>query len=154
MKCVRVKDLLAEYVDGELDRPLQEDVRQHLDACAKCRQAQEVLISAVIEPLEKAGKAKVPDEIWGRVRNRIEEQEEARPVFFRQRRPAAAIAAALAVILIAVIFTRPPSDGTDAIDAYMEEQLEFLSYLTDDTEAGYTGIETGDLGTTIEEYLL
>ena len=64
------------------------------------------------------------------------------------------MATALILILIAVVLTRLPFDGGKAVGAYIEEELGFLSYLTSDVETGYADIETGDLGTTIEEYLL
>jgi anti-sigma factor RsiW len=36
MSCARVADRLSEYLDGELERALAEQVRRHLEECAGC----------------------------------------------------------------------------------------------------------------------
>ena len=50
MNCEKIKNLLMEYIDGELDRALEKEIKGHLAACDKCRQAEEALMNAVIEP--------------------------------------------------------------------------------------------------------
>ena len=160
MNCERMKDLIGDYIDDELGEALREEVKKHLNACGKCRQMGEALRGLAIEPLKKAEKIKAPEEIWQRIRMRIEQEEVARLLpdlaeklraFARLRKPTFAVATCITIILAALLITRLPLNGQKALNAYIEEQIEFFSYLADEEEPDYSGM---DLGTAVEEYLL
>ena len=154
MRCANIKELIMDYVDNELTGALQKEVRRHLDGCYQCRTLEIDLRNTAIEPLKKAQRAKAPQEVWDNIKAAIERTEERPRFVFQIRMPALAFATAAAVLLISLALVRGPFDGRYAINGYIEEQAEFLSYLIADNGAGYSDSAAIDFETTIEEFLL
>ena len=160
MKCKRIKEILiTDYIDGQLSKALQEKIDEHLKICEQCREFEQLLQKKVIAPFKEAEQLQPPEFLWSRIRESVTAPEEqAQTVMERLgrsfhnififRKPVLSAATVMAVILLAVIFTRIPFNGSKATNIYLEEQIEFLSSL--DTEDP----EHIDFGTSIEEFLM
>jgi len=69
MQCPEVHPLLGGYRDGELEAPVRERVRLHLDDCSTCRNELEGLGSS-LSALETAAGSAAPD-LWGALADRL-----------------------------------------------------------------------------------
>ena len=147
---------MTDYTDGEAGEALKKEVERHVALCGRCREFQEALRQAAIEPFKKAEAIEPPDFVWSRIEESI--ARERKPVRAPLVKPAFAVAAVIAALMVAVIFARVSFDGQKAVDGYavsgyLEEQLTFLAYLDNDIEESYNGDYT-DMGTGIEEYFM
>ncbi len=164
MICEEIRNLIGDYIDGELDGDRLREVKEHLGACAACKKFEETLRRAAIAPFKTAERLKAPDEIWFNVRSAIEARQTRRlhpslllnklvAPFLIRRKSALALAAVAVVLLLAVFVLRGPFTTQNIVNSYLEEQAKFLSYLTaEDGSSSY--FNDIDLGTTIEKYLL
>ena len=161
MNCNRIKGLISSYIDGELNQALQKEIKQHLNTCDQCRQLEAELRRMVIEPLKKSEKLKIPHEAWDQVRAYIEKRRAKRrlpdlsSIFIFPlpiRRPAFALAAFAVILIIGILLTRLPFIRQIPVNTYLEEQAEYLIYLSGEAEEFYT--DEIDFGTAIERYFL
>jgi len=83
MKCKRVKDLMSEYIDGEINESQRKDITIHLKSCASCKKIETSLRQTIIAPLKGAEKASVPEDIWHGLRSAITAGEEKNFVWVR-----------------------------------------------------------------------
>ena len=152
-----------DYVDGELDEAAQGRVKSHLNTCQQCKRLEEELRHLAIEPLNNAKKAEAPEKIWHNIRNSIEGQRVTSLsdliggwlVSLRARTPVIAFATAAAVILMAVSIMRFSYIGKSEMGTYLKEGSDFMSSLAvNNDEEASSDIETANLNTTIEKYLL
>jgi len=164
MNCKEIKDLISIYIDGELNEALQKEVKQHLNTCDQCKQLEEALREIVIKPFKKAEKIKAPEAVWHQVKTTIEEKptkcflhdviDKLLSSFFI-RKPAFAVVTIMVLIFMgAALIKWVPFDSQEAVNTYLEEQIQFLSYLESDERIDYSDMDDVELGTTIEEYLL
>ena len=72
MNCPKTQKHLMEYIDGELKAELNEVLARHLTSCPACRRSEENLRREVIDPLRTARKHEPSEEIWHRIRARVE----------------------------------------------------------------------------------
>jgi len=154
MGCKRIRDLLSEYIDGELDSRLSAEIKQHLLSCDGCRQIHEAILESSVNPLMGSEKLKAPKHLWGQIRDSIEETEIKRallPLF--AHKPAFSLVTAAVIILIAIVAIKLPGKEANTVASYMEDQLEFFKYLADENGAGQDA-DMIDIGTDIEKYLL
>ena len=163
MNCKDVRDMLGEYLDGEMSPGLGSDVERHIASFRACRDLAESTKRFAIEPLAKAQKVKAPEGLWGQIRARIEKEEnkalapanilERLWADIAARRPVFALAAATVVIIAVVTLVSLPLKGQNDASAYMRDQAEFYSYL--DGENGSNGdFDTASLGTSLEDFFL
>lgn len=163
MNCKRIKELImTDYVDGEASAELQKEVEEHLSTCSQCKQFEQALRQIAVEPFKKAQIIKPPESVWYGIKEAIEEKQSeglfvglknVLSTIFNLRKPVVAMAIVAAVIFIAAVFVKLPFNNQHAVSGYLEEQIDFLSYLDAD-EINYFNGEYVDLGTTIEEYFL
>jgi predicted anti-sigma-YlaC factor YlaD len=172
MNCEEVRELLlTDYIDGQIREDLHMRIHQHLNTCSKCRAFQQDLIQRVVEPFKKAEKPKVPTELWYSVKKAITGQRQRKgllvdflvnlQIFVQARKPAFAFVSVVAVVLLVVALTQLSFNKQDVVNTYLEEQIDFLVYLSassdvDDLGIDYLnlGISYIDLGTSIEKYLM
>ena len=154
MNCKKIRDLLSEYIDGELEHRLSSEIEQHLSSCDGCRQIHKAILESSVNILRGSEKTKAPEDLWERVKAGLEEREPQRslaPLFIQ--RPAFSLATAAVVIIIAITVIKLPSKETGAVALYMEDQVEFFEYLANENSLGQES-DMIDLGTDIEKYLL
>jgi len=162
MNCKKMQELImTDYTDSETSVALRKQVERHLDSCSGCSDFKRNLEETAIRPFRAAEKVKPPDFVW----NRIEESvtSEKRNILlnlrdslynvFAVRKPVFAVTAVIATIVIVLFLARPPLNGTELVNSYVGEQIEFLTLLDADTTDSLDG-EYQDLDTSIEEYLL
>ncbi len=154
MDCKKIRDLLSEYIDSELNGRLSVEIDQHLSSCDGCRQIHEAILGSSVNILRGSEKAKAPEDLWERVKTGLEEKKPNRsfaPLFIQ--RPAFSLAIAAVVIVIAITAIKLPGRETGAVASYMEDQVEFFEYLANGNGLVQEA-EMIDLGTAIEKYLL
>ncbi len=164
MNCKKIKELIiTDYVDGEIDLTLRKKIEGHLKVCNQCRQFMQALRQSAIEPFKGAKRNIPPESVWRNIESAIEQQR-TRNVFgniidkiytlFPVRKPALVVAAIIAIVLIALVIMKPPFDSRNAINAHLNEQVEFLAAINSGYEPAYPDMDYTDLGTSIEEYFL
>ncbi len=162
MKCARVKDLMTDYIDGEVSEVLRKEIEGHLETCPDCRSTERSL-RAAIEPLRGAKKFDAPEEVWQRIKETIGRESETRAhpfpasewtALLRIRRPALVLAAAMVFICITALVFEKTIVIRKIAESYVEEGALFLSQLEKDAPEGDWDSEERGLGTSIEKYLL
>lgn len=77
MNCERIRDIIiTDYIDHELDEKKQKEIEDHLSNCANCRAFEKALITAVVEPLRNSPAVNLPETLWSKIRNSLEQEEE------------------------------------------------------------------------------
>ncbi len=111
MNCERVKELLFEYINNELDELDVRTIREHLMTCEECRNEYELLLG--MSEAVKESRYEAPEELRGRVMSavKIEKIRKKRERIIRRMGYVAASAAAF-VIALNVIFRLPIFDGS------------------------------------------
>jgi len=173
MKCTEIRELLAsDYLDGELDEGARGEIVRHLDACVGCRQYEETVRRAAVEPFRNAPRDTAPASLWLKVQRGIAHEQERgicaalNRVWRSLRFPAYAAAAAI----VAVFLARAPftvsggthvsSADTEELQAYLQEQLSSFAYHgnngSGESSNGETanGSASANYGTLVEEYLM
>jgi predicted anti-sigma-YlaC factor YlaD len=165
MKCHKVKSLITEYIDNELNKNLSQDIARHLDTCPVCRQMEQSLRGAIIQPLSQAKMQAVPERIWYQLKDAIINRKQpsyladliARWFSYLQiKRPVLAPLTAMLIValLVSVFFFGRIPTSQNGLSAYLAEQTSFILQLAENGEESYLGIEEVSLGTSIEKYLL
>jgi predicted anti-sigma-YlaC factor YlaD len=165
MKCKRVKDLIVDYIDGEISQTLHKDITTHLETCPSCRELEQSLRRLAIEPLRQAEKAGVPERIWLKIKQAIVNKKQRLLIpdfinqlryYFRIRRPVLVpvVSILVVILMISVLALRKNITTYNMLNAYLGEQAEFILQLAENGEESYFGIDEIDLGTSIEQFLL
>jgi len=77
--CKNFKDLiLTDYIDGQLDIALKEQVESHLHQCASCQSFAREVKENLIVPFEKASHQEVPSYLWRQIQEKIYEESSSR----------------------------------------------------------------------------
>ncbi|MFH1665671.1 MAG: zf-HC2 domain-containing protein, partial [Candidatus Omnitrophota bacterium] len=136
MRCRKIQRLiLADYTDREMTGPNRRKVADHIRTCAGCREFEERVKERIIAPLRRTGHVKPPEEVWLRIKGAIERPEresvsESIADFLnnllRVRKPAFAVGSLLVLILAGGIFAKTYFSERNAVNVYLEEQLDFL----------------------------
>jgi len=166
MHCKKIKDLLmTDFIDGQMDAKLYEQVRGHLKTCKQCGQFERVLRRSVVEPFAKLGKVKPPDSVWQKIKEDIIRTEHGQSAgvlawlknylhgLFRAPQPVLAFAATLLIFLLTAGIAHELLNGRRTINAYVQEQEEFVSNLNSEEENSLTMNHNG-LDTVLDEYYL
>jgi anti-sigma factor RsiW len=163
MNCEEIKKLiLTDYSDSQLEQTLLREIKEHLDACNKCKEFAQSVRHSVIEPFRNIERFSPPEYVWHRIKSKIERQPKS--VFvgffenlrlsFQMPRPALAMVTITIVIIIVLVITKLPISTQDVVNIYLEEQVDFISELAENGEDFYFVTEDINLGTNIEKYLL
>lgn len=160
MRCELIRELIfADYTDGELSGQFRQQVDEHIRSCASCAELVKRVREEAVAPVRNAPKEEPPPYLWARVKERIaaevEQRAEAGGLVARLLRglsripkPAVAFAAAAAVI-VAVLIARPVLNARSA-DAYISEQVEFMTRLGS-PEANGNGYFDIDIGKSVDD---
>jgi predicted anti-sigma-YlaC factor YlaD len=139
MDCKKIRDLIAtDYIDTELSVALQKEIRQHLDSCGACRQFEQALRKASVEPFKTAKEIKPPDFVWERIKEGIQVRERGSLLDYlrgllSRPRPVFALGTALAAFITVAVVINISLGSRRQFNSYLQEQREFLSGLTADT---------------------
>jgi anti-sigma factor RsiW len=167
MKCRKMQELLlTDYLDNETSEALKHEVEEHLNNCLKCRQFERALQETTVEPFQNAERIKAPDSIWDQIKEAIalEEREKAKGFFPELRDILQRILAVpkttfglititIAVFSMVIILYKFQTHNQRLITVSQERQIEYLTYVMEDSEYFSTD-ENGDYDTAIEEYFL
>jgi len=105
MDCKRVRELMAEYVDGRLGAAAAGPLRAHVEECSACRREQALLEGTWNLLLQYP---EIEADVLARVRRKIHNP------WSRFLRVAGSVAAAAAVLLAVVVFVSGPADPVAA----------------------------------------
>lgn len=165
MKCKEIQELiLTDYLDNEVTPLLKVEIEQHLVGCTACREFESAAKKAVIEPFRNPARPNPTDSVWQNIRERIEtgENQTVNPSadimgriksFLFAPKPALVTATVMALLLLAVIWIKPPSENKDIINPNIEEQIDYMAYLVEGSNQ--LSMDQGEgYGTSIEEFFL
>lgn len=160
MDCRRFRRLImTDYIDDEASPSVRKELEQHISVCSRCRIFEQTLRESVVAPFQDVSRPKAPETTWQNIKISLErgQQRSIGPSviddlrrIFQDLHPVYA-AAAYAVLLLAIFIVRLTFDDRRETNAYIGEQIEFLSSLQTDGEADK---EYADFDTAIERYLL
>jgi len=165
MNCKKIKDLITtDYIDLQLSVKLQRQIREHLKGCGQCRQFEQALRQAAVEPFKMAQEIKPPDFVWERIKEGIRAEEmETEGLFvglwdyvrgfLSRRRPVFALGTAVAAFIAVAVVINISLGSRKAVNSYFQEQRQFLTSLSVYMKSDPT-TNQADLGTSIEEYFL
>jgi anti-sigma factor RsiW len=124
MTCEQVRDVLDDYVDGDLAEAEFHEVELHLASCAECRQEERLLRSLLAQAAALPREMRPGRDLWPDLAARLRGTEGARgvvlrPAVSRWMRPAALAAAAAAVVIAVAggLWTRGPRPATPTAPA-------------------------------------
>ena len=132
MRCGRVRRLLSQHVDGELDQDSAERVQRHVSTCPDCR-AYRGELSEMRELLKASAALSPPADLPDRVRARLGERVRAREwvetdAWCRRLVPIAA--AALVVFAVLAFFWPAPAShasyGRQEVASHQAERPEAI----------------------------
>lgn len=111
MNCERVKEILFEYINNELDDVNVRMIREHLMACEECRKEYELLLG--MSEAIKESRYGAPEELHGRVMSTVKTEKirKKREKMIKKIACVAASAAAF-VIVVNIVFKLPVFDGS------------------------------------------
>jgi anti-sigma factor RsiW len=159
-KCDQYKDLiLADYIDGELDKDLAENLEAHLLDCGDCRAFLKEVKNNAAMPFQKVLQQPVPVGLWSTIRQNIEqENRETDPLAeFIDRLKGLIVFPRLVPVLasIALMFMvgSVTLNTVQVQRAQDKDQGEYLVAMLSPTGSSAQG-DNNDLGTPIEHYFL
>lgn len=101
MDCIKVQELLSQYVDNMLDDNLNKEIEMHISACSECREEYELLMN-IIDGCKKFDEEDLPQGFDKELHERLVLESSKAPnqrytLFFRKYGTAAAALLVLAV---------------------------------------------------------
>jgi len=150
MECVRVKELLSEYIDGVLDTRARAGVEKHIAVCEGCKEDL-ASMSALVEELGGLKPVKAPpdflEEIHGRLRPRFQFGRMARKLFvpFRIKIPLELAAAATMAVLVFSVLSLQEGDrekevaerlSDGPVGSVLREETKPTPHVAEETRSG------------------
>ncbi len=81
MNCKNVEDfILTDYLDGQMDEEQKRRIGKHLASCVHCREYELAARKTVITPFNNSEKVNPPAELWYKIKEQIEEEEQQEAV--------------------------------------------------------------------------
>lgn len=167
MNCKQIQELiLTDYVDGQLTKELASQIETHIASCGNCKQFLQNVASITVEPLKNIETLQPPEEIWSYVKTHTLQNKKdgmhlkifngLLDIFHMPQMPKVAFAAALAgvILVVSVFFFQTPPASQNGISEYLEEQAEYLIYLSDGDSQDDLDVYDTDFNTVIEEGLM
>lgn len=132
MDCQVVRERIGDFVDGSLDRPVRDQIMDHLSGCAECS-AQVRTYQVLVNRLESLPLETAPAGARAAVMAALKREPGVRGTSFVSRlmgvlapRPLAAMAAVAALVLVA-LFAGSGSDGPRVAGAPLDVRLVVAS---------------------------
>jgi len=158
-KCDHVKDLiLTDYIDGQVDKNIAGEIENHLLDCNDCRVFLKEVKSSVIFPLSQIQRLPVPAELWDRIKQNIEDENQAvSPLleFFNKLKGLLLFPRMVPVFASFILMFVAGSVTLNTIQmqqAQAKDQGEYLVSLLNPTSTA--SLDSSDPGTPIEHYFL
>ncbi len=131
MSCETIRDRLLDYLDGELDLVLEEQVREHLGICLECRREWVVFRDLKAEAA-KLRRAEAPvSDLWPDIESRLllESSTERRPLLGRWSFRVLAAAASLALVVGSALWIQDRLGGEriPASEVLALREIEFVA---------------------------
>ena len=162
MRCRKIQELLkTDYLDGEVSQKQEQEIKEHLARCPKCRQLEEELQSQR-RLFQKAKQQKVPERVWHNIRDAIiteglnEEESPSAGVFERLRnylfapKPVFVLATTLAVAIFFAFLSGVFIQKKQSLSKENIPETDIAVYSLSST----SDASLYDQGTDIEEYFL
>ena len=113
MNCEKIKELLIEYVTGELDEATSSEVASHIESCAECKKEYEFLLG--MSESIKVAEYEAPEELHDMIISAVkrEARRESRAKITKKISIIAASAAAFVIVVNAVLFNPPKSEDPE-----------------------------------------
>ncbi len=159
-KCGHFKDLiLADYIDGELDKNSTRGLESHLLDCSDCRAFLKEVKDNAARPWKQTPRQPVPEELWGAIKQRIEHENETAGPFadFMDKLKGFIVFPRMVPVfasLMLMFFAGSIALNTIQVQqTQAKDQGEYLVSLLGPA-ASSVQAEDNDLGTPIEHYFL
>jgi hypothetical protein len=171
MSCRKIRDLITtDYLDGELEGSVHQQVEEHLKRCPACLEYKEKVLQASIKPFQDAKEIAPPHVVWEKIEEHLDAEtlklsEKKRSFGFLDAlsrtfssvflHPKPVLAVALGAVLVLVVYStaRLPWQTSEKIaGTYLIEQVNFLNQL--DSTTNGTDEDNGSLGTAIETFFM
>ncbi|MDP3979944.1 MAG: zf-HC2 domain-containing protein [Chlamydiota bacterium] len=170
MNCKQFKDILYEYLQGNLDEKQYQLAQEHARHCSACLQEMDFLNHQLLKL--KNAKVHAPDEkVWQAIKEAITKELPRNIVPMRRITHSSflKIASVAALILVSAsswfYLHQSPVGQNNHLDAYLEDHAVFIAELSDQTTDTLTEDDQDDLlfdgdeedldfGTLIEDYFL
>ena len=159
MRCRKIQELLkTDYLDGEVSQKEEQDIREHLARCPKCRQLEEELQSQRAL-FQKAKQQRVPEHVWHNIRDAIIREEEeslSAGAFERLRnylfapKPVFVLATTLAVAIFFAFLSGVFIQKKQSLSKENISEIDIAVY----SLGSASDVPLYELGTDIEEYFL
>ena len=150
MLCRRIQELLkTDYLDARLSPAEEQQIKEHLTQCPRCRRLEEEL-QAERRIFQNASRQQVPEHIWQNIRDtiitgRLNQERETKWA----PRPAFALASIFAFVILVAIFAGNFIQKKQVLSR--QNDAEVVAAYSLNNQNGYL---LDDLGTDIEEYFL
>lgn len=121
-RCEDVRDLLEELASGELSGDRLKDVERHLSYCVECADQRDQLLELRERARELAVPLEPENDLWPRVRARLEPKDNVVSVDFRRKQTALMLVAAAVVVGFAIAALVVILGGPTATPEYVQNQ--------------------------------
>ncbi|MCB9757975.1 MAG: zf-HC2 domain-containing protein [Candidatus Omnitrophica bacterium] len=158
--CNSLKELiLTDYLDGETNLAIRQQINDHLSACSDCRLFAQDVKQKLVVPFEKAPQETVPEHVWSSIKEQIEKETSVEVEsesllskvvqFFTIPHLVPVMGSLVIVLVVSVLFFKKHQ----LQQVKVREQVEYLAYLL---ESSVTMKESDRnvLKTPIEQYFL
>ncbi|MFH1282164.1 MAG: zf-HC2 domain-containing protein [bacterium] len=143
MECKKYQEYIAaDYIDKELPENLSEEIENHIKYCRECMGFLHDMQKTAVEPFKLSESIKPPESVWENIKSSIEPGIKRNIIvdiknrvraLFNVPRYALALGAIATTVFIFAISLNTPSRNKEVVNDYLEEQIEFISYLENDS---------------------
>ena len=165
MNCKEVQELiLTDYLDEQLDSEKGNEIEMHISGCQQCHQFKAAAKNALVEPFKGVERAFPQEEVWHRIKRKIETEkqqfnvlgliERIKHMFLFPRNVFALITVSVAIVIIVIMFATYHNSDQEALNVSREKQIENLAFLAYEIDYYSPVAEDISYGTAIEEYFL
>jgi hypothetical protein len=120
MNCREVEDRLSDWIDGELAASESQELAQHLEGCARCRQEEQGLRRIVATASTLPRELQPARDLWPGIERELPAARSGRPLHWHRHWPILAVAlptAAAILIAVGIWLGRHTPDGAPSVGA-------------------------------------
>jgi len=166
MKCKKIQRLIiTDYIDKEINNELENEINSHLKICNKCKKLEYTLKKIAIMPFREQNRVYPQEKTWDRIKEAIEKQQEQKKYSFidiidnlnlilHSPKPAVVVATLTLFIFIISAFMSLSFSNRRIVNIYLNEQMEFLTYLKSEEQTDLFQNYKLNLGESSEKYFL
>lgn len=159
-KCKEIQDLvLMDYVDGQLDIAIKDQLERHLSTCSSCQNFAQEVKQHLIMPFENSDRQQVPLKLWSAIQEKIYQEQSSKQgvlenikqwlnsLTLPQLVPALVSFTMVFFVTSTIFINQQIKQATD------QEEGSYVAYVLA-SEATMSQGDSEDLGTPIEKYFL